>query len=321
MLFERKIVEVYKQQLLVRYDDIGIIRYFGASDFPGLRTLPFSFLGAYGQKLRGSFYYYGEMSSERVVIFDHGMGVGHPAYTKEIVELAKAGFTVLSYDHTGCRDSEGENIRGFAQSLSDLDFCIRALKSSREYKNLSISVVGHSWGAFSTLNIAAIHKDITHVVAISGFISVKDMLGQFFGGILKLYIPAIYRLESTGVPDYVNYNAIDSLSESATRAMVIHSEDDDVVSFKKHFSKLKKALEQNENVTFVAVSEKGHNPNFTIDAVKMKNRFFKDCKKKMKEGYFTDDEKKNEFKSRYDFDKMSEQDPDVWEKIIKFLNS
>lgn len=321
MLFEKTVLNIYNQQFLVRCDDTGVVHYFTAADFQGLNTLPFSFIGESGQELRGSFYYYGEMSREKLVIFDHGMGAGHLAYMKEIAELAKGGFTVFSYDHTGCMNSEGDNIRGFAQSLSDLDCCIKALRSTDEYKSLQFMVVGHSWGAFSTLNISAIHKDITHIVAMSGFVSVKDMLTQFFPGILKLYVPALYRLEQKNVPVYADYNAIDSLKSSTAKAMIIHSDDDGTVSFKRHFLKMKKALSERADTYFVAVSGKGHNPNFTEAAVKIKDAFFADYKEKMKNGYFTDEDKKREFKESYDFVKMSEQDSMVWKDIISFLNS
>ena len=322
MIFEKKILELYTKNLLTRYDDTGLIRYFTSDDFPGLSKEAFSFSGVHGQTLRGNVYYYGESDRERLVIFEHGMGGGHLSYMKEIAELSKRGFTVLSYDHTGCMESDGENIGGFAQSLADLDFCIRALRSEgSKYKTAKLSVVGHSWGAFSTMNICAIHKDVTHIAAMSGFISVKEILNQFFTGILRLYVPALYRFEEQNLPDYTDYNAIDSLKNSDVKAMIIHSEDDPTVSFKANFLKMKKKLSDKENITFVSCVGKGHNPNFTPWAVKLKDAFFADLTDKTKSGYFTDDIKKTEFKAQYDFDKMSEQDSAVWDDIASFLNT
>lgn len=319
MLFEKQIVAAYKKNLLVRHDDVGLVHYFSAADFDGLVAEPFSFKGSRGQALCGYVYYYGSISNERLVIFDHGMGAGHRAYMKEIEALARRGFAVLSYDHTGCMRSEGENVGGFAQSLCDLDFCIRAVKADPRLASLSLSVVGHSWGAFSTLNISALHTDITHIVAMSGFVSVRSMLKQFFKGPLGLYIPALYRLECENQPDYAHFDAIESLKISQARALIIHSTDDKTVSFKQHFAKMEKALAARPDTVFLKVEGKGHNPNFTEDAVKIKDAFFADLTKKVKRGYFTDEAKKAEFKASYDFWRMSEQDEALWDKIADFL--
>ena len=210
MIFENKIKDAFKKNFLVRYDDTGLVHYFTYKDFEGLSHEEFTFVGNRGQRLVGNIYWYGEMSRERLIVFDHGMGGGHTAYMKEIVELAKRGFTVLSYDHTGCMASEGENISAISQSLADLDYCIRAIKEDARFSSCSVSVVGHSWGAFSTLNVSAIHKDITHIVAMSGFISVKDMLRQFLPGPFSLYAPAVYKMELTALPEYAEFSAIES---------------------------------------------------------------------------------------------------------------
>ena len=304
----------------MRYDDTGTVHYFTAADFDGLCAEPFSFVGDKGQDLRGNIYYYGQKSSERLVVFDHGMGAGHVAYMKEIEALARRGFTVLSYDHTGCRNSGGENIGGFSQSLSDLDYCIRAVRATPGLENISLSVVGHSWGAFSALNISAIHKDITHIVAMSGFISVKEMLRQIFPGILRLYVPALYRSEKQSLPDYAAYNAIDSLKKSRAQALIVHSDDDKVSSFKRHFVKMERALKDRPDTIFAHATAKGHNPNFTEAAVRIKDAFFADLTEKTRAGYFTDEAKKEEFKAGYDFGKMSEQDEMFWDGVAGFLN-
>ena len=68
MFFAKKITELYKKNLLVRYDDTGTVHYFTAADFDGLCAEPFSFVGDKGQDLRGNIYYYGQKSSERLVV-------------------------------------------------------------------------------------------------------------------------------------------------------------------------------------------------------------------------------------------------------------
>ena len=138
MIFEKKMLGVYKKNLLKRNDDTGIIFYYDYTDFDGLSAKPYTFVGNRGQQLRGNFYFYGEQRYDRLIVFEHGMGAGHRAYMREIETIARAGYTVISYDKTGCRESEGENIGSFAQSIADLDFCLRSLRESREYKDADI---------------------------------------------------------------------------------------------------------------------------------------------------------------------------------------
>jgi len=214
--------------------------------------------------------------------------------------------------------SEGENIRGFAQSLSDLDYAIRALKRDERYSQLDISVVGHSWGAFSTLNISAIYPDISHIVALSGFVSVEKMLSQLFAK-MKGYIPAILRCERAAVPNYADYNAIDSLSRSKAKALIIHSTDDATVSFTEHFAVMREALAGRENTEFIELTGKGHNPNFTEDAVKYKDAYFLDLTKRRKKKKLRTAEERAAFLKSYDFDRMTKQDEELWAKIFAFL--
>ena len=77
------------------------------------------------------------------------------------------------------------------------------LKNSERFAGLDISVIGHSWGAFSTMNITALHPEISHIVAIAGFVSVEEMVGTFFGGILKGYRKAVLELEKKSNPRFV----------------------------------------------------------------------------------------------------------------------
>lgn len=320
MIFEKKILEIYKKNLLGRNDDKGVVFYYSHNDFEGLIAKPYSFAGNRGQKLKGNFYFYGEQRYDRLIIFEHGMGGGHRSYMREIEVLAKAGYTVLAYDKTGCMASEGEGIGSFAQSIADLDFCIRSLRADGEYKDADISVVGHSWGGMATLNIGALRDDISHVVSISAPVSVRAILHQFFSGIMGLYVPAIMRFEKTVNPECAELDGVTSLKKSSAKALIIHSEDDATVKSKLHFDVLKSGLADRKNTEFYLVSGKNHNPNYTEDAVKYMGEFFSDLTKKAKQKYFESEENRNKFKSSYDFARMTAQDTAVWSKILDFLS-
>lgn len=320
MVFEKKIEEIYRKNAFKRYDDTGAVFYFSVKDFPGLKKEEYSFKGSAGQRLQGYFYYYDAPVTDRIVVFDHGLGGGHRAYLKEIERLAKHGYPVFAYDHTGCMESEGENTNGLSQSLNDLNACITELKRIDRLKGRSFSVMGHSWGAFSAMNIVALHTDITHVVALSGFISVEQMLKQNFTGILAGYRKPMWELERRSNPDYVDFNAVESLKNTHAKVLLIHSADDKTVDAKYHFNLLKTALAGKKNIRLMEVQGKGHNPNYTEEAIKYKTAFFAALQKKRKQNALNTTEEKQAFVARFDWNKITEQDDAVWEKIFDHLD-
>ncbi len=321
MLFEKQIEAIYRSQLFIRNDNALGIFYFSPADFPGLQAHPYAFSGKDGQTLRGWFYHYGSPRPDRLLVFDHGMGNGHRAYFREIEVLARAGYLVFSYDHTGCMASGGENTNGFAQSLSDLDACITALKQEEGLKGRSLAVLGHSWGGFSTMNIPALHPEITHIVAMSGFISVEQMVNQSFSGILSRYCSHIMELERRANPDYVNYNALDTLSATATKALLVYSSNDSTVSKALHYDVLYKALAGRPNIRFLLTHGKGHSPNYTTDAAAYKDEFFAQFQQAVKKKQLQTELQQQKFMSRFDWHRMTAQDSRIWTIILDYLNT
>lgn len=319
MIFEKQIVKMYKGMMYSRCDDTETVSYFAHTDFQGLKAEEYSFKSSLGHNLNGYIYSYDGANTEVLIVFDHGMGGGHLAYMKEIELLCRHGFRVLAYDHTGCMKSEGKSTNGLAQSLSDLNDCISSIKANEKIGKVSISVMGHSWGAFSTLNIAALHPDITHIVAISGFVSVKEMIGTFFSGLLGGYRKPVLELERSSNPKFFEFDAVNSLSKSNVKALLIYS-DNDKLCRKKHYDILKSGLSGKENVRFILTKGKGHNPNYTLDAVKYLGEFSKARAKLCRKKNLTAEQKAN-FVSSYDWERMTEQDEKVWEEIFRHLDN
>ena len=320
MIFESKVLEIYRQKLLKRRDPDGRAHVFTNKEFC-LKREEYTFLGDRRQTLCAYLYYSTDKDKRRIIILDHGMGCGHNSYLKEISTLVRAGHTVFTYDHTGTMSSGGEDIGGFSQSLSDLDRAVAFVCTSLGYETNQISVIGHSWGAFSTMNIPALYPEISHVVALSGFISPKEIQHQVCRGFLRPYRKTLYKLEKERLPDYADYDARVSLGNAKTRALIIHSKDDKTCHFNRHFVKLKKALKNKSNVKFVDTDHKGHYPQYTIEAVALKHDFNKVLKERTKNGTLETAEEKEALINSYDFHKMHEQDKEVWRKIILFLKT
>ena len=317
MIFEKQIVGAFRNNFLRRCDDTGTAFYYSSADFPGLEAEAFSFPSSKGHELKGYFYHYADPIPGRIVVFDHGFGGGHRSYMKEIEILCRHGYLVFSYDHTGCMESGGENIGGFSQSLVDLNDCLNALKATERCRGLDFSVMGHSWGGFSTLNICALHPDVSHIVVLSGFVSVNKLVESFFGGIMKGYRKAILALDPN--PDFFRYNAVESLSGTDAQVLLVYSENDKMVSRAVHFDALKAGLSHKDNIRFLLEKNKGHNPNYTEDAVSYLAEYSADVAKKAKT--LTTEEARLVYRGIWNWERMTDQDVVVWAQIFRTLDT
>ena len=313
-LIEKK----YRQILFTRRDGNGTIFYFDAQNFPGLRKEAHFFTTKRGDRLAGYFYSYENHETDRIVLFEHGMGVGHRAYMREIDMLAKHGYLVYSYDRTGCSESEGKGIRGFLGSVADMDSCISMLKKDFPYKK--ISVIGHSWGGFSTMCVPLYHPEVSHLVAISGFIALDSIQSQVLPFFLRFSRGKLASIEALENPEYTASAAVKALELTDVPVLIIHSTDDKIVSYKRNLLPLKKALSHKQNIRILTVEDKSHSPNYTKDAVKYKDKFFSDLKKMSKKKKLETREQRDAFVSSYDWYRMTEQDEGVWNEIFNTLD-
>ena len=320
MLFEKKVVNFVLGQLLTRKDNAHGIFYFAPEDFPGLTAHPYDFRSHKGHDLKGFFYCYEGTDPKKLVVFDHGMGNGHRAYMREIETLCKLGFLVYSYDHTGCMASGGRHIGGFAQSLADLDDCLKALKQEKALSGREICVVGHSWGGFSTMNIGAIHREVKKIVSMSGFVSVERIVKQTLGP-LKAYAPAIVKAEQLENPRHARYNGLESLDKTDAKVLLVYSDDDKTVLKQEHYDPLYIKFCDSDRVKFLLVSNRNHNPTYERDSVVYKHEFFVQSQKALKKGLLKTPEQQKEFYGKFDWWFMTKQDMDVWNQIADFLES
>ena len=322
MLFEKQIKAAFRAKVHTRADDRGIVRYFSPEDFDGLSVTPYSFSAHEGHTLQGYFYSCGEPRIQnRIVIFEHGMGGGHRSYLREIEMLARHGFLVFAYDHTGCMTSEGEETGGFLQSLSDLDAALNVLKKEYGSDGMRFSVVGHSWGGFAALNIPALHRDISHVVAMAGFRSLEAIVKSSLKGPLALYRRAIIEMEKEKHPELSEYDAVSSLCDTEAKVLIIHSEDDKTVPARDHFDVMERALSHRESIRFLRVTGRGHNPCYTEDAAAYLAAFFEKLKARIKAGGLNNREEHNAFLDGFDWHRMTAQDEAVWHEIFRHLEA
>ena len=318
MLFKKLVVNTFKKMMYTRCDNFGLAYYFSDKDFPELQKQSYRFKSSKGHMLQGYIYNYNNPIENKVIVFEHGFGGGHESYMKEIEKLCAYGFKVFAYDHTGCMESGGETPNGMAQSLCDLNDCIEDIKFNL-FKDYDIYVMGHSWGGFSTLNISGIHPEIKKVVVMSGFVSVELIVNDFFDGFLKRYRKVIMQLENAANPYFVRFNGVDSLKKSDVDALLIYSDNDMLVKENTQYRILYDELIDRPNTKFMLLHNKGHNPNYTEDAVKYLNEYTALKTKLTKKKKLKTVEAKKAFVDSFDWNRMTLQDEEVWNKIIEHL--
>ena len=120
-------------------------------------------------------------------------------------------------------------------------------------------------------------------------------------------------------PDFVGYNAVETLSKTDAKVLLIYSDNDNLCRMKPHYITLKTALSAKKNIRFLLKSGKGHNPNYTDDAVKYLGEYAATVQRKIKKKELETENQKSDFVASFDWNRMTAQDEKVWNEIFKTL--
>lgn len=302
------------------------LKYFTADDFEGLEILrPIEFKSNKGQTLRGNIYTYkGIKEYKGLIIFVHGMGGGHLSYTTEINTFAKAGFIVVGYDNTGTCSSEGKNLKGLFQSVIDLNYALEYVEKDKELNKYPIELVGHSWGAYTVCQVLQFKHNIKAVVAMSGFNKSSKLICDAIKNetkinfnFLKPFIN-IVNLFTFGKKGLKNTTSV--LRNTEVPVLLLHGESDVSVSFANSPISNKEISSQKSNIKTVVYEGRFHNIYQTKESEEYLNNTFRkltELSRKYK-GKIPEEES-DKIYNNIDYKKMTEEDKEVMDMIIKFL--
>ena len=300
----------YIKRFVCRYDKEVGIPYYSYTDFTNLKQEALSFTNSKGIKISYFYYYYPNYKEYKIILFLPGIGPGHTAYLKEIEEIAKRGFKVLSLDYTGTDKSEGKYLGSLNTPTEDVNELLDYLKLDKE-----VVVVGHSLGGYTSINLLNLRKDINKGVIISGFLSVESLITSLVKS--KFIYQRILKYERKKYPKYYDLDNVSFLKDTKKKILFIHSLDDQMVPYKTSLAVIEKL--NNENLITVSVDQRGHNPNYTEKASKYLQEVLKKYNQLIKEKKIkTDKDKINYFKDVSLAD-LVEQDQKIIEEIIDFI--
>lgn len=294
-----------------RCDKNPLLKYYTAENF-NLSVLNVSFkVGK--NTVRGGIYRGKNVeSNKKFIIFCHGMGAGHIAYTTEIAAFCNRGYTVLGFDYVGCNMSDGKNIRGMYAGAIAVKQAISFVKKSEKFKDMPLYLVGHSWGGYSAL-CASYEIKVDKAVAISAPCTpaktvcggAKRFIGGFLAGILTpfCYVINVFKFGFKG-----NRSAAKCAKNNGTPTLLIHGGKDLIVAngnaaYYKTYG---------ENVEKYFAEDKAHNPYNTVNAEKL----LSDLSAQLFAFKKTRD---REYFSSFDYAAATEEDGVVMEKIFAFL--
>lgn len=264
-----------------RCDGDENLKYLKAKNFDNLNARPVDFKSDKGQTLNGFLYSNAKVDTYKaLVVFSHGMGAGHLAYTTEINFFAQKGYLVFAYDNTGTCASEGNKINGFAQGIIDLKFALKFVKEREDLKDMPIILTGHSWGAYSACNVSAIVEDtsIKGIVAFSPFNSMNKLIRDIAKSQTKVNLSILspffdlinlIKFGKTGV-----LRTCDTINSNSIPTLVMHGGNDMQVTIKNSPVGRPNRIKDNENARTVLYESKFHNVYLAKDAEQYLNDTF-----------------------------------------------
>ena len=233
----------------------------------GLVRAEFAIEGDHGRHLQGYLYTkedVKDLNFSSMVVLSHGIGNGHIAYLDLIGELLELDDTaVFAYDATGCGRSDGEATGGLPQGVRDLDSVLNFIAGSDTLKAPKITLLGHSWGAYSAGSVLEFHPEVRQAVLLAGFNGSENMLQsysqKYAGPIVYLLLPYVELYEMIKFGKFGNASIVRGCEQSSARVMIVQALDDKTVDPVKFGIKyLEKELSDDEDVSFTELPEGGH---------------------------------------------------------------
>ena len=323
-------VNIYNENFNCRFDSYEPMMLY-LDDFEGLERTKYEFASDKGQKLTG-YLYSASADPHGIIVIAHGFGGGgHNSYMDAADFFARNGYRVFAYDATGCDESEGEGVGGLPQGVIDLNYAINFVEEN--FPDEPVGLFGHSWGGYCVCNVLTYHPEVKAIVECSGFNCSSDMFEgegkRQAGNFIYAMLPFVKLYEQIKYGEYAVNTGVDGLSSSSAAAMIVHSEDDNVVPIGYGYDVYYDKFKDDPRFEFVRLEDKGH--NYVYDDLTYINEFNAgydewrdnldyDFKAKENKDRYTE-ERAEYFHRHLDREKWSHMlDDELFEKFLNFYN-
>lgn len=307
-----------------RFDDDNTLHYFSHTDYTNMTQKKFDFMSN-EVELKGFLYSLESSEHKGILVFVHGMGVGHIQYMNDINYYCRLGYDVYTFDGQGCNESEGQGIGYFSNFVRNLDDFLNYIESLEDVKDKKIILVGHSMGGYAVNVIAKFHLErISHIVSFSGFNSVYQLMEDKLVPSLKFIGKCIAKeLAKQDKKNAVPYSlrSIDVVKEFKPKILFIHGDEDSVVLRNRTYDLFIKELSDIDSCHFMLVKGRNHNPYVTKESAayfKYTHEKFAELVKKY--GNIPQEELDAYYNS-LDYKLLVELDYTVMDNVARFLNN
>lgn len=183
----------------------------------------------------------------------------------EIRYFVDAGYSVVCLDYTGCYTSSGNSMKGYSQSVYDIDALLDYIEADERFENTPICLFGHSMGAYAVCAELQFDHDIAKVVAASGFDTPEEQWQYSIKRYTGIFYPIIKPFNSLFIDlkygDDKDLSAVDGINSVLIPVLVISAEEDLFYGGKSPIYDRQNVI-MNPNCTFVLMDEENHNGHY-----------------------------------------------------------
>ena len=148
----------------------------------------------------------------------------------EIRYFIDAGYSVVCLDYTGCYTSGGSSMKGYNQSVYDIDALLDFIEADEKFEELPIYLFGHSMGAYAVCAELRFEHNIAKVVAASGFNTPEEQWQYSIKRYTGIFYPIVKPFNSLFIAlkygDDKDLSAVDGINSVSIPVLVISAEAD-----------------------------------------------------------------------------------------------
>lgn len=274
-------------------------------------------------------YLYENPSPKGVIVFSHGVKNLADANMSQVQDYyVSHGYTVFSFDMTGCGRSTGKGIRTLYESTNCVVNAVNKVKELDKTKELPIFLIGHSWGAYGAVTASSKVDGVKAVASFSAYNTPSELM---YGSVeAKTSKAMILTKPAFELGLFLHWGAkVHQSAESAIKNnpnipyVIIHGTEDKTVPYKTYSLYDNIVNDHYENVTAIKLEGIHHGtPWKTLEAETLTGEYEKglsDLRKEHK-GKLPD-EIKEQYIASIDLDKSSAVNTELLEKIDTVFDS